>query len=375
MKAVKDYKVFVINPGSTSTKIALFEGDTKLWGTNVDHAAEELKKFKDIPDQLPYRMETIQAELDRAGISLEGVDAFAARCGGLVGLKGGVYAAGEKLLEHARACFTVRHPNTLGPQIARELQKKYGGAIFCVNPPDVDELDDVERVSGFKDFFRQAKGHPLNQKENCIRYAASVGRRYEDMNLICCHIGGGVTVGAHRKGQLCSVNDAVNGDGPMAPTRAGWLPATDLIRLCFSGKYTEKELYDRVVKNGGLTDHLGTSDAREVVSRIENGDRYAKLVYDAFIYQIAKAVGGCAMALKGKVDGIILTGGIAHDAYLVERLKSYIDWLAPVSVQAGEFEMEALAAGAIRALRGEEEVLEYTGVPVFTDFAYLKEQC
>lgn len=366
-------KIFVINPGSTSTKIALFDGYEKVWGTNVDHAAEELNKFESIRDQLPYRLETIRAELDKAGISLEGVTAFAARCGGLVGLKGGVYEVNEKLLEHVRACFTVRHPNTLGPQIAKELQARYGGRIFCVNPPDVDELDDVERISGFHELFRQSKGHPLNQKENCIRYAAAQGKRYEDMNLICCHIGGGVTVAAHRKGQMCCVNDAINGDGPMAPTRAGWLPATDLVHMCFSGRYTEKELYDRIVKNGGLTDHLGTSDAREVVRRIENGDRYAKLVYDAFIYQIAKAVGGCAMALRGQVDGIILTGGIAHDEYLTRELTGYIGWLAPVCVQAGEFEMEALAAGAVRALHEETPILHYTGHPVFTNFDDLKQ--
>ena len=369
---MKEYKVFVINPGSTSTKIALFEGEKKLFQKNVDHDADELKKYKEIRDQLPFRLETIQAELDAAEISLDGVDAWAARCGGLVGLKGGVYAVNDKLLEHVRICYTVRHPNTLGPQIALELQKKYGGQMFCVNPPDVDELDDVERISGFHEFFRQAKGHPLNQKENCIRYANAQGKKYEEMSLICCHIGGGVTIGAHRKGQLCSVNDAVNGDGPMAPTRAGWLPATDLIHLCFSGEYTEKELYDRIVKNGGLADHLGTSDAREIVARIEAGDKYAKLVYDAFIYQIGKAVGGCAVALKGQVDGIILTGGIAHDKYLVEKLAEYIGWLAPISVQAGEFEMEALAAGAIRAMEGQEEVLQYTGEPVFTNFDYLK---
>lgn len=365
-------KIFVINPGSTSTKIALFEDDNKLFQKNVDHDAAELKKYKEIADQLPFRMETILAELDAAGVSLEGVDAWAARCGGLVGLVGGVYAVNDKLLEHARTCFTVRHPNTLGPQIALELQKKYGGKMFCVNPPDVDELDDVERITGFHEFFRQAKGHPLNQKENCIRYAASQGKKYEEMNLICCHIGGGVSVGAHRKGKICCVNDAVNGDGPMAPTRAGWLPATDLVELCFSGKYTQKELYDRIVKSGGLADHLGTSDAREIVARIEGGDKYAKLVYDAFIRQIAKAVGGCATALEGKVDGIILTGGIAHDKYLVGELTRYIGWIAPISVQAGEFEMEALAAGAIRALKGEEEVRQYTGVPVFENFDYLK---
>ena len=365
-------KIFVINPGSTSTKIALFEDDKKVWGTNVDHAAEELKKFKEIRDQLPYRMETIMAEVNAAGVSLEGVDAFAARCGGLVGLKGGVYAANEKLMEHASTCFTVRHPNTLGPQIAKEMQKVYGGEVFCVNPPDVDELDDEERICGFHELYRQSKGHPLNQKENCIRYAESVGKKYEDMNLICCHIGGGVTIAAHRKGQYCSVNDAVNGDGPMAPTRAGWLPATDLVSLCFSGKYTEKELYDRIVKNGGLADHLGTSDAREIVAKINAGDKYAKLVYDAFIRQLAKAVGGCATVLKGKVDAIIFTGGISHEKYLVEQLSEYVGWIAPISVQAGEFEMEALAAGAIRALKGEEEVLQYTGIPVFENFDHLK---
>ena len=366
------YKVFVINPGSTSTKIALFEDDKKLFQKNVDHDAEELKKYKEIRDQLPFRMETIMAELDAAGISLEGVDAWAARCGGLVGLKGGVYAVNDKLLEHARGCFTVKHPNTLGPQIALELQKKYGGEMFCVNPPDVDELDDVERITGFHEFFRVSKGHPLNQKENCIRYAASQGKKYEDMNLICCHIGGGVTIAAHKKGKYCCVNDAVNGDGPMAPTRAGALPANDLVKMCFSGEYTEKEMYDRITKNGGLADHLGTSDAREIIAKIEAGDKYAKLVYDAFIYQIAKAVGGCAAALKGKVDGIIFTGGIAHEKYLVEQLSEYVGWIAPISVQAGEFEMEALAAGAIRALKGEEEVLQYTGIPVFENFDYLK---
>ena len=366
------YKVFVINPGSTSTKIALFEDEEKLFQKNVDHDSEELDKFAEIRDQLPFRMEAILKALEEAGISLEGVDAFAARSGGLVSLKSGVYSVNDKLLEHVRTCFAARHPNTLGPQIALELQKKYGGQIFCVNPPDVDELDDVERISGFHELFREAKGHPLNQKENCIRYAKAHGKRYEDMNLICCHIGGGVTVGAHRRGKLCSVNDAVNGDGPMAPTRAGWLPATKLVHLCFSGKYTERELYDRITKKGGIDDHLGTSDMREVCERIEKGDKYAELVYEAFIYQIAKAVGGCAAALKGKVDAIILTGGIAHDEVLVRKLAEYVDWIAPISVQAGEFEMEALAAGAIRAMEGEEEVLEYTGVPVFTDFEYLK---
>lgn len=364
----KEYKIFVINPGSTSTKIALFKGDEKIFQKNVDHDAQKLKAFKEVKDQLPMRMDAIENAITESGLDMSDMDAFAARCGGLVSLKGGVYSMNEKLLEHTRCCYTVRHPNTLGPSIAVELQKKYGGELYCVNPPDVDELDDIERVCGFHELSRLSKGHPLNQKENCIRYANSHGKKYEEMNLICCHIGGGVSVAAHRNGKYCCVNDTVNGDGPMAPTRAGWLPATDLVKMCFSGKYTEKELYDRIVKSGGITDHLGTADMREVVARIESGDRYAQLIYDAFIYQIAKAVGGCAAALKGKVDAIILTGGVAHDKYLVEQLTEYIAWIAPISVQAGEFEMEALAAGAARAMDGEEEVLEYTGIPVWQGF-------
>ena len=372
----KAFKVFVINPGSTSTKVAVFENAVKTFSANVKHDADRLNEFKEIRDQLAFRMETIQAELDRDGVSLEGIDAFSAICGGLVSCDGGVYEIGrgqnELLLQHARECFTVKHPNTLGVQIAVELQKEYGGRIFVVNPPDVDELDEVERVTGFKDFFRQSKGHPLNQKENCIRYAKSKGKKYEDMNLIVCHLGGGVTVGAHRDGRLFSVNDAINGDGPMAPTRAGWLPAIDLVKLCFSGKYTESELYDRITKNGGLTEHLGVSDGHEIEKMIKCGDKYAEVIFDAFIFQVAKAVGGCAAALCGKVDAIILTGGMAFDRYLVKKLTKYIGWIAPISVQAGEFEMEGLAAGAIRVMEGQEKTKTYTGKPVFTNFDYIR---
>lgn len=368
----KRYKILAINPGSTSTKIAVFSGNEKVYSVNVSHDADKLKEYKEIRDQLPFRMKEIESVLDRESVSLDGVDAFATLCGGLVGCEGGVYELGdgmnEILYEHARICYTVRHPNTLGPQIAKALQEKYGGRIFVVNPPDIDELDDVERVTGFRDMYRLAKGHPMNQKENCIRYAASQGRRYEDMNIIVCHLGGGVTVGAHRRGKLCAVNDAVNGDGPMAPTRAGWLPATDVARLCFSGKYSEKDIYDRITKNGGFTDHLGTSDALTVKKMIADGNKYAELIYNAFIYQVAKAVGGCAAALRGRVDAIIITGGMAYDEYLISALTDYISWIAPITVQAGELEMEALAAGAMRVMNGEETTKTYTGIPVFESF-------
>lgn len=364
----KIYKILVINPGSTSTKVALFENEKKIFQTNVDHPTEDLEKCKKIPDQLPLRLMTIKQALKEQNVSLEGLDAISTRSGSLAGLEGGIYRVNEKLLEDSFSNKYAEHPNSLGPTIAVKLTEEYGGEVFCVNPPDVDELCDYERVCGFHEFVRASRGHPLNQKENCIRYAKSLNKTYEDMNLIVCHLGGGVSVGAHSKGRMFCVNDALNGDGPMAPTRSGWLPATSLVKMCFSGNYSQSEILDRIVKKGGFTDHLGTADAREIVSRINSGDEYAKLIYEAFIYQIAKAVGGCACALKGKVDAIILTGGIAYDEYLTTRLKEYIDWIAPIVESPGELEMEGLASGAIRAMEGLEKTKEYTGVPVWSGF-------
>lgn len=363
------YKIFAINPGSTSTKIAMFDGD-EVFSKNVSHDAAKLKEFKEISDQFDYRKETILNELAEAGISLEGVDAFSARGGGLVNMEGGVYDIGEKLLEHARVGYTIKHPATLGAQLADAFRKEYGGRAFVVNPPDVDEFSDVARVTGLKGVYRESRIHALNQKEIGIRYAASKGARYEDMNLIICHIGGGISVTAHKKGRMVDSDDIANGDGPMAPTRCGQLPVREVVNMCYSGKYTEKEMRDKITKTGGIVDHLGTSDAREVRSMMNAGNKYASLVYDAMIYQIGKTAGSMAAVLNGKVDGIVLTGGISHDDYLVEKLTEMIGFIAPITVMAGEFEMEALAAGAQRALEGVEEVKEYTGEPVWKGFDY-----
>lgn len=367
---MKNYKVFAINPGSTSTKIAMFEGDTMIFSKNVSHDAEKLKEFKEISDQFDYRRETILAELKAAGQTLEGVDAFSARGGGLVNIEGGVYQVGEKLLEHARTCFTVKHPATLGSQLAAAFAAEYGGQAYVVNPPDVDEFTDVARVTGLKGIYRESRIHALNQKEIGIRYGKKLGKRYEDLNLIICHIGGGISVTAHAHGKMVDSNDIANGDGPMAPTRCGQLPVKDVIAMCFSGKYTEKEMKDKVTKTGGLVDHLGTSDAREVGKMIEEGNQYAKLIYDAMIYEIGKTAGSMAAVLKGKVDGIVLTGGISYDAYVVESLIEMLSFIAPIEVMAGEFEMEALAAGAVRVLKGEEEARVYTGEPVWNGFHF-----
>ena len=365
---MKSYKVFAINPGSTSTKIAMFEGDKEVFSKNVSHDAEKLKEFKEISDQFDYRKETILKELAEAGQTLEGVDAFSARGGGLVNVEGGVYKVGEKLLEQARVGYTVKHPATLGAQLADAFAKEYGGVAFVVNPPDVDEFTDVARVTGLKGIYRESRIHALNQKEIGIRYAAKLGKKYEDLNLIICHIGGGISVTAHNHGKMVDSNYIANGDGPMAPTRCGQLPVKDVVTMCFSGKYTEKEMREKITKTGGLVDHLGTSDAREVTEMIKNGNQYAKLIYDAMIYEIGKTAGSMAAVLCGKVDGIIFTGGISHDKYVVEKLTEMLSFIAPITVMAGEFEMEALAAGAIRVLSGKEEAKTYTGIPVWNGF-------
>ena len=364
----RNLKIFTINPGSTSTKVALFEDEKELFSSNVAHDADKLKEFKEISDQFDYRKETILTELAGHDMTLENTDAFVGRGGGLVGLEGGTYPVNDILLEHARVGLTVKHPAILGSQLAHHFASIYGGRAFVVNPPDVDEFQSVARITGLADVHRESRIHALNQKEIGIRHAERLGKRYDDCNFVIAHIGGGVSVTAHKKGKMVDSNDTVNGDGPMAPTRAGALPAKAIVKLCFSGKYTEREMYDRLTKTGGLVDHLGISDVLEVLERIEKGDEYARLVFDAMIYQIGKTIGTYAAVLHGEVDAVILTGGISHSEYLVKKIQEMVSFVAPVVVMAGEFEMEALAGGARRVLSGQEEAKEYTGVPVWSGF-------
>jgi butyrate kinase len=368
----KRYKIFAINPGSTSTKIALFENQEKVFAVNVAHDARELKQFKEIPEQLPYRKETILKALAAGNISLEGTDAFVGRCGGIEPLTGGTYAVNDLLLEHSMAGRVAKHPVNLGARLARDFAAIHGGETFIVNPPDTDELHEIARVCGFANVTRTSKGHPLNQKEVGIRHAASIGKRYEALNLVISHIGGGISVTAHKKGRMIDTSNCIDGDGAMAPTRAGAITAVTLIKMCFSGEYTEKEMYDRITKTGGLVDHLGTSDAMEIKARIKNGDAHAKLVYDAMIYQVCKDIGAYATVLDGDVDAILLTGGLSNDSYLTEQITSRVNYIAPVKVYAGEFEMEAMAAGALRVLTGGEVSRTYTGEPVWQGFDFFK---
>lgn len=363
-------RILAVNPGSTSTKVAVFEGEKTLFSKNITHDADKLKTFAEIADQFEYRKEMILAELNEQGIGIETIDAFVGRGGGTTSLAGGVYEVNAKMLADTRSGKYVKHPAILGCQLAAEFAGLGKKPAFVVNPPDVDEFQDLARVTGLKGVYRESKIHTLNQKEIGIRYGSKIGKTYQGLNLIICHIGGGVSVTAHRNGQMIDSNDIAQGDGPMAPTRCGQLPVKDVIKLCFAGTYTEGELLDKVTKNGGLVDHLGTSDAREVEVMAKEGNAYAQLIYDGMIYQVGKTAGSMAAVLHGKVDAIILTGGISHDKYVVEKLCEMLSFIAPIEVMAGEFEMEALAAGALRAMKGEEEIKEYSGVPVWNGFAY-----
>lgn len=364
----KNYKVLAINPGSTSTKVAMFSGQEKLFSVNVVHEADKLKEFAEISDQFEYRRDTILKELEKNGTSLEDVDAFSGRGGALVSLVGGTYEVNDAILDHARRCFTVKHPAALGSQLAYAFAEQYGKRAFVVNPPDVDEFQLVARVTGLKGIARESRIHALNQKEIGIRYAQKHGTSYEQMNLIIAHIGGGVSVTAHRKGRMIDSNDIVAGDGPMAPTRCGAIPVASIVKMCYSGQYTERQMLDKTTKSGGFVDHLGTSDVLEVIKMIEAGNQYAKLIFDGMIYQIVKAIGSCAAALKGQVDGILLTGGISYNEYLVSEITDAVSFIAPITAMPGEFEMEALAAGAIRVMSGSEEARVYSGTPVWQGF-------
>lgn len=362
-----DYKILTINPGSTSTKIALFHGAELVFSENVSHNSTELDKFENVSEQLIYRRETILNILKEKKIELKNVDAFVGRGGGLLPLEGGTYEINSVLLEHARiGANGVSHPAQLGSQLANEFCQEYGGRAFVVNPPDVDEYSEVARITGIKEITRGSHIHSLNQKETAIRHAQDLGKTYEDCNFIVCHIGGGISVAAHQKGRMVDGTDIVEGEGPMAPTRAGAVPAAPLIRLCYSGKYSEKEMLNKCTKTGGLYDLLGTNSALEVSNRAAAGEKRAKLVWDAMIYQIIKCIGAMSAVLHGEVDGILLGGGIVFDGGLVGQIKEACSYIAPVSAYPGEFEMEAMANGAIRVLEGTEKAKIYSGISIWS---------
>lgn len=366
--AKKDWRVLVVNPGSTSTKIGLFDGEREVFSKTVDHDAAKLAEFPTVSDQMPYRRDMILDILKDEGIDLASVDAFVGRGGGLLPLEGGTYRIDETLLHDARVGANgVQHPAQLGSQIADEFARQTGKPSFVVNPPDTDELCDEVRMTGVAGVYRHVHLHALNLKETAIRHARSMGKRYDACNFVVCHIGGGISVSAHRRGRMIDGNDIVGGEGPMTPTRCGSLPAVEVIDYLKAG-HSLDEAHKLCLKNGGFVSLCGTSDAREVQARAAEGDEAAARAWKAMTYQLCKWIGAMACALGGEVDGILLGGGMVHSDELVEAVRKNCGWIAPVTAYPGEFELEAMAAGADRVLDGEEEAKRYTGEPVWNGF-------
>lgn len=353
------YRILVINPGSTSTKIGVFENDVLLMEKTIRHSSEEIGKFSSIIDQYEFRKQTILEAMDEEGINISKLSAVCGRGGLLRPIEGGTYAVNDAMLVDLKKGFSGQHASNLGGILAFEIATGLNIPSYIVDPVVVDELAPIARISGFSLIERKSIFHALNQKAVARRYAKKCGKNYEDMRLIVTHMGGGITVGVHQNGRVIEVNNGLHGDGPFSPERAGTVPAGDLIDLCFSGEYYRHEIMKKLVGQGGLVSYLGTNDAVAVEKRIAKGDKEAELVYDAMAYQVAREIGSASAVLEGKIDAIILTGGLAYGKDFVESISKRINWIADVVVQPGENELQALSEGAIRVLNGEEKAKVY----------------
>ena len=353
-------KILVINPGSTSTKMAVYEDEKPVLLRNITHPAEELAPFDAITEQQDFRRQLVLEELRRSDIPLK-FDAVIGRGGLVKPIAGGVYEINQQMLDDTlHGCVMHNHACNLGCLIAHEIAQSIPGCrAFIADPGVVDELSPLARISGSPLMPRICIWHALNQRAIARRYARGIGREYEDLNLIICHLGGGISVAAHEHGHAIDANNALDGEGPFSPERAGSLPAADLVRLCYSGKYTEKELLKRIAGQAGLTAHLGTNNMREILQRIKSGDEQAQLIVDAMLYHTAKQIASEAAVLCGQIDAILLTGGMAHSDYIVSELRRRIGFLAPVYTFPGEDEMEALALNALSVLQGKRQAKIY----------------
>lgn len=353
------YKLLIINPGSTSTKIGVYEGEKEVLEETLRHSAEEILKYDTIFDQLDFRKEVILKVLKEKGIDINELDAVVGRGGMLKPIEGGTYEVNEAMVEDLKIGVQGPHASNLGGILSNEIAKEIGKRAFIVDPVVVDEMEEVARLSGVPELPRKSKFHALNQKAVAKRYAKEHNTSYEDVNLIVVHMGGGVSVGAHKKGRVIDVNNALDGDGPFSPERAGGVPSGELLEMCFSGKYSKEEVYKKLVGKGGFVAYANTNDARDLIKLSQEDDEKGSLIFNAFIYQIAKEIGSMAVVLDGEVNAIVLTGGIAYSDYVTNAINKKVKWIAPMVVYGGEDELLALAQGAIRVLDGVEEAKIY----------------
>lgn len=352
-------KSLIINPGSTSTKIGVFEDETLLFEETLRHSTEEIAQYASIVDQKDFRKQIILDLLAKKDFDLNSLQVVVGRGGTLKPIPGGTYAVSDDLLEDLKVGVQGMHASNLGGILAREIADSIGVPSYIVDPIVVDELMPIARYSGVPELPRTSVFHALNQKAVAKRYAKEQGKAYDSLNLIVVHMGGGVSVGAHEKGKVIDVFNALDGDGAFSPERAGAVPSGALIKMCFSGQYTEKEVYRKIVGNGGFNAYIGTNDMRDVEKMVQEGNEKAAETREAFILQVAKDIGSMACVLKGKVDQIVMTGGIAYDKVVVSGLKERVGFIAPITVYPGEDELLALAQGALRVMNGEEKAMVY----------------
>jgi butyrate kinase len=354
--------IIAVNPGSTSTKIAVYRNKECIFEENIKHSTEDLAPFEKITDQFEFRKNAILKRIcgDGCKFDREKVRVVMGRGGLCRPIESGVYRVNDKMKYDLVHSPIGEHASNLGGFIAEDLAKEFPNAIALISDPVVvDEMDEIAHVGGHPLFPRRSVFHALNQKATARRHATAIGKRYEELNLIVVHLGGGISIGAHRGGRVVDVNHAIGGEGPFSPERSGGISVVDSVRAAYTGKYTEKEFNKMLIGQGGLAAHLGTNNAYEVEQRVKNGDAHAALIYEAMAYQVAKYIGTTAVVLKGQVDGILITGGIAYDKWFVGKLREFAGWIGPFYVYPGENEMEALAMNALRVIRGELEVQEY----------------
>lgn len=358
---VKIIKILVINPGSTSTKIAIFEDEKVTYEKNIQHEHHILDHLidesGDVLGQQEYRIKVILEDLKLNSVSLDDIDATVGRGGRLKPLESGTYEVTKKVLDDVP--YPLVHPALLGTLIAKQIGDEYGVKSYFVDPTCVDEVEDIAKITGIKDVKRRVYFHALNHKAIGRQLAFDLNKSYEHSNIIVAHMGGGISVGAHRNGRVVDLTTPANGEGPIAPQRAGQIDGTNLMELAFSGKYTKEEIQQLFTSKGGLKSLLGTDDLREVERMITSGDKEAELIFKALAYQIAKHIYSMGAILMGQIDGIALTGGLAYSDKLVEAIKEYCNKLAPVYVYAGENEMLALAQGVIRISNNNEKIKIY----------------
>ncbi|KQC13648.1 MAG: butyrate kinase [Desulfuromonas sp. SDB] len=353
------FKILAINPGATSTKIGIYENENPVRVDIIRHEGSELARYQKSVDQYKYRKEIIEDSLKLHNFDLSSFSAVVGRGGTFKPLPGGVYEVNQAMIDDVlEGKVQAEHVSLIGCLLAKQLADQYGIPSFVVDPVSVDEFTDTAKISGLPELPRKSLSHALNIKMVARKYASSQGKKIQEFNLVIAHLGGGISIVPMNRGKIIDANNANDG-GPMSPQRSGYLPVTGLIKLCYSEKYSQPEMITKVIKKGGLTAHCGTDDLREIITRIEQGDQKADLIFRAMVYQIAKEIGAMSAVLKGNVDAIIITGGMAHQHQLTDALSEFISWIAPIEVFPGEDELEALVRGTLLVLRKEIEPAVY----------------